>query len=173
MHQSKWGLVTFFFKFLDRNLHNIAATQNLYPRDLSSFVQISVRHNQFWNGCQGFRCHFYSDGLTSVPAWMINYIHFKVRDEFTYQFPNFNGATTEFWEWIRNVIPRFTGNEIYHPWWELSSPILVNWAPEAVDTRLFLLSFVSYEAFQDTPSIDRLVSITNESVSSVSASMPH
>ena len=49
----------------------------------------------------------------------------------------------------------------------------VKWDLAAVNTHLFLLYFVSYEAFQDTPSIDRLVSSTNYSFSSVSASMPH
>ena len=36
---------------------------------------------------------FYWYGLTWIPAWLINYIHYKVWDEITYPFPNFNGET--------------------------------------------------------------------------------
>ena len=28
----------------------------------------------------------------------------KVWDEISYPFPNFNGATVEVWEWVRNAI---------------------------------------------------------------------
>ena len=38
-------------------------------------------------------CYLY--GLTLIPAWIINYIHYKVYYEIIYPFPNFNGATTE------------------------------------------------------------------------------
>ena len=31
----------------------------------------------------------------------------EMRDEITHPFPNFNGATVEVWEWIRNFSPRF------------------------------------------------------------------
>ena len=41
---------------------------------------------------------FYWHGLTLIPAWVSNYIHYKVWDETTYPFPNFNGATLEVWE---------------------------------------------------------------------------
>ena len=39
--------------------------------------------------------HFYLHGLTLIPAWISNYIHYKVWDEITYPFLNFNGATVE------------------------------------------------------------------------------
>ena len=38
---------------------------------------------------------FYKHGLTLIPAWRSNYIHYNVRDEITYPFLNFNGATVE------------------------------------------------------------------------------
>ena len=38
---------------------------------------------------------FYKHGLTLIPAWISNYIHYNVWDEITYQFLNFNGATVE------------------------------------------------------------------------------
>ena len=34
-------------------------------------------------------------GLTLIPAWKSNYIHYKACDEITYPFLNFNGATVE------------------------------------------------------------------------------
>ena len=33
--------------------------------------------------------------LTLTPAWISNYIHYKVWDDITYPFLNFNGATVE------------------------------------------------------------------------------
>ena len=38
---------------------------------------------------------FYLHGLTLIPAWISNYIHYNVSDEITYPFLNFNGATVE------------------------------------------------------------------------------
>ena len=34
--------------------------------------------------------------LTLIQVWMIGYIHYKVWDEITYQFPNFNGQPLKF-----------------------------------------------------------------------------
>ena len=42
-------------------------------------------------------------------AWISNYIHYKMWEEITYPFPDFNGATVEVWEWINNFIPHFPG----------------------------------------------------------------
>ena len=36
-------------------------------------------------------------------------------DEITYPFPNFNGATVEFWEKISNFIRHFAGYAITYP----------------------------------------------------------
>ena len=38
---------------------------------------------------------FYKHGLTLIPAWISNYIHYKEWDEITYPFLNFNGCTVE------------------------------------------------------------------------------
>ena len=46
--------------------------------------------------------------LTLTPAWISNYTHYKVWDEITYPFTNFNGSTVEFWKWIRSFIPHLT-----------------------------------------------------------------
>ena len=48
-------------------------------------------------------------------AWISNYIHYKVWDEITYLFPNFNSATVEVWEWISYFIPHFIGRVIIYP----------------------------------------------------------
>ena len=37
----------------------------------------------------------YEYGLILIPAWISNYIHYKVWGEITYPFLNFNGATVE------------------------------------------------------------------------------
>ena len=38
---------------------------------------------------------FYKHGLTLIPAWISDYIHYKVWYEITYPFLNVNGATVE------------------------------------------------------------------------------
>ena len=38
---------------------------------------------------------FILHGLTFILAWITNYIHYKVLDEITYPFLNFNGCTVE------------------------------------------------------------------------------
>ena len=35
---------------------------------------------------------FYQHGSILIPAWIGNSIHYEVRDEITYPFPNFNGS---------------------------------------------------------------------------------
>ena len=47
-----------------------------------------------WRGLE-ISGRFYQPGLTLIPAWMNNYIHYKMRDEITYSFLNLNGCTVE------------------------------------------------------------------------------
>ena len=39
--------------------------------------------------------NIYKYGLTLIPAWVSNCIHYKVWDEITYPFLNFNSCTVE------------------------------------------------------------------------------
>ena len=57
-------------------------------------------HAQFPN-YYGIWCPFYQHpyGSTLIPAWVHNYIHYKMWDEITNPFPDFNGANVEVWEW--------------------------------------------------------------------------
>ena len=73
------------------------------------------------------------DGLTLIPAWISNYIHYKVWGEITYPFPNFNGATVEVWEWISNFIPHFSGHVISYPRWGQS--MLTKRVPDVKELR--------------------------------------
>ena len=59
---------------------------------------------------------FYWHGLTLIPAWISDYIHYKVWYEIIYPLSNSNGATDEVWEWISNFIPHFTGHVISLNW---------------------------------------------------------
>ena len=45
-----------------------------------------------------------------------NYMHYKIWDELTYPFLNFNGCTVEVYEWISNFIPHFIMDVITYPW---------------------------------------------------------
>ena len=38
---------------------------------------------------------FYKHGLTLISAWISNHVHYKLWDEITYPFLNFNGCTVE------------------------------------------------------------------------------
>ena len=48
---------------------------------------------------------------------MNNHMPNKVWDEFTYPFPNFDGAAVEFWEWMINFIPHIVMDVIIYPCW--------------------------------------------------------
>ena len=59
--------------------------------------------------------HWY--GLTSIPAWISDYIHYIMWNEITYPIPNFNGVTVEVWERVSNFIPCFTGHMVTYTCW--------------------------------------------------------
>ena len=63
--------------------------------------------------------------LIQIPAWRSNYMQYKVWDEITDRFPNFNEAAIGVWEWISNFIPHLTGNAITYPCWGKSSSMLI------------------------------------------------
>ena len=58
--------------------------------------------------------HLWLTWLTLVSAWISNYIHYKVGDENTYPFLNFNGATVEIYEWISNDHLLIMGFRLIH-----------------------------------------------------------
>ena len=72
---------------------------------------------------------FYWRGLTLIPAWISNYICYKVWDEMTFQFLNINCATVDVWQWICNFIQHFTGHMVSYPCWDFSQSVLVKQAP--------------------------------------------
>ena len=61
-----------------------------------------------------FRGPFYYPILTLIPAWISNYNHYKVWDEITYPFPNFNGQPLTFGN-ESNFIPNFAIYVITYP----------------------------------------------------------
>ena len=71
------------------------------------FIQTLAHWSMFTHFC----------GLTLIPAWISNYIRFKVWGEITYPFPHFNGATVEVMEWISNFIPHISAHVITYPFW--------------------------------------------------------
>ena len=56
--------------------------------------------------------HFSQQGLTLIPSWISNHIHYNVLDEITYSFLNLNFAAVEFLEWIDNFISHILINVI-------------------------------------------------------------
>ena len=55
---------------------------------------------------------FYQHGLSSIPAWIGNYVPSKLWDEITYPFLNCNSCAVEVFEWINNFIPHIVINVI-------------------------------------------------------------
>ena len=53
------------------------------------------------------RFEYLECGLSFISVWLSNCIHYKLWDELTYLFPNFNGFAVEVWEWINHFIPQF------------------------------------------------------------------
>ena len=65
----------------------------------------------------------YYHGSTLPPAWISHNMSCKVWDEITYPFPNFNGCTVEFGEWIGNFTLHFVTDVItYSEGWGFESP---------------------------------------------------
>ena len=73
---------------------------------------------------------FFWHGLTSIHAWIRNYIHDKMCDENTYAYQNFNGTIVEVWKWISDFTPRFTGFVITPPCWDSNWTLLIKGAPD-------------------------------------------
>ena len=63
---------------------------------------------------------FYKHGLTLIPAWISNYIHFKCRvNLFIYS------QCSTVWKWMNKFIPHFSGHVISHTCWDQSWTALV------------------------------------------------
>ena len=58
-----------------------------------------------------------------------SHAHYKVYDEITDPFPNFNSKAIKVWEWIGNFIQRFTGHVITYPCWDSSKNMLAKKGP--------------------------------------------
>ena len=67
--------------------------------------------------------------LILIPVWISNSILYKMWDEITYPFSNFNGCTVEVWEWMNNFIELFTVHVMTYPCWDASWSMLVNGVP--------------------------------------------
>ena len=65
------------------------------------------------------------NGITLIPAWISDYMHFKGWDEITNPFPNFNGCTIEVWEWIIIFIQHLNIHVISLPYWKNNKTVLL------------------------------------------------
>ena len=77
--------------------------QHVFPGDTKRSVKLRIREpwvtydlwvayrGRYEKTCAPFCLH----GLTLIPAWTSNYIHYKMWDEITYPFLNLNGRTVE------------------------------------------------------------------------------
>ena len=62
------------------------------------------------------RCKYHQGPF--LLTWIHKCIHYKMWDEITYEFPNFNDYTIEVREWISNFISHFIGHVITYPCWD-------------------------------------------------------
>ena len=102
-----------------------SACKAICVRIAEALVAVNTPHGclVFWglNEQRPYRdicCPFYLHGLTLIPAWISDRIHYKMWDEIAYPFLIFNGATVEVWELISNFIPHFTVHVITYPCWD-------------------------------------------------------
>ena len=87
---------------------------------------------------------FYKPG---TPARIVNYDHYKVWDEITYPFPNFNGCTIDVWEWISIFTPHFTVHVITYPCPCSDSCLVSVFAGAFLVPYVFMLAFVGLPLF--------------------------
>ena len=114
MQDSKLGSLRHQFA----NRLNIHIIQLLLQLSSGVFSLLQFHHTN--STLMMTRNPIYQHGLTLISAWMSNYNHYKVWDEITYPFPNFNNATIEIREWTSNAIPHLTGHVITYPWLDWS-----------------------------------------------------
>ena len=95
-------LNSFFSKTITRDTHS------LHPR---------VSYGMFFISCiSDISCTFVADTFVSILSWITNNMLYKVQDEITYPFPNFNSTTDEVREWLSNLIPHFITGVITYAW---------------------------------------------------------
>ena len=99
----------------------VASTSNYLP-----YVYSSMLRTQWWFGWSLGWQH----GLVLIPSWIRNYSHFKVCNETTYPFSNFNGTVVEVWERISDFITQFVGHVITYSCWGSSESMLIKIIPE-------------------------------------------
>ena len=107
------------------NYSNITGTTaNIYGSIIGLPATIELIMTAFWSHLNELDWGpFYQHGLTSIPEWTSNYIHYKTWDKITFSFPNI--PATEVWEWISNFIPHFIGHGNTYQCWDLSYSMLV------------------------------------------------
>ena len=61
---------------------------------------------------------FYKQGFYLIPAWINNRMPSRVSEEINYPFPNLDGCTVVFWDWISDISPHFIMGVIIYPCWD-------------------------------------------------------
>ena len=77
---------------------------------LSFSLRIRDNITRWYNNWDPFYNH-----LTIIPVLISNGKHYKVWDDVTSPFPNFNGCTVDVCEWIRYLITHITAHVITYP----------------------------------------------------------
>ena len=72
---------------------DVISTPRAWPQILWAHGEIQWGYIRY---PQDDRAPFSWRGLTLIPAWIRNYIHYKMWGEITYSFLNFNGPTVQF-----------------------------------------------------------------------------
>ena len=86
---------------------------NLWSLILYIYVTLVINE---WAHCINNCDPFHKHGLTLIPAWISNYMHYKMWDEILLILSlNFNGFTVEVCEWISNFFPHDTMHVITYP----------------------------------------------------------
>ena len=108
---AKWWLVTRPRQSSDQSLAffaSIGVNQNEFEQKYTSAFKICLKY-PVQKIIISSSSHYSEHGLTLIPAWISNYIHYNVWAEINFPFLNPNGATIEVQEWINNFILHFSG----------------------------------------------------------------
>ena len=81
--------------FVSMSYHNNVVLDRIGSVETFTKIKVVVLVNNYVHVAMFGSGPFYQHGLTLIPAWICNHIHYKVWDEITYPFLNFNGATVE------------------------------------------------------------------------------
>ena len=86
---------TLFFQIRHKSIYSIKLKSYIFCLIVLAHMELFRLAKERWLFVTLVDRNHWSHGLTLIPSWMSNYIHYKMWDEITYSFLNFNGCIVE------------------------------------------------------------------------------